>query len=129
MPGPPTQLRRGGRLKDKSPGAWGEDLALRYLIQNGYTLIERNYRIRRGEIDLIMRKDEALVFVEVKLRRGTGYGDPLEAVTPRKQDTLRFVAEHYIYAREPHFDTLRFDVIGILADRPDVRVHHVEDAF
>ena len=70
-----------------------------------------------------------LVFVEVKLRRGTGFGDPLEAVTPRKQNTLRSVAEHYLYARKPRFDTLRFDVIGILADRPDVRVNHVEDAF
>jgi putative endonuclease len=116
-------------LKDKPPGAWGEDLALRYLIQNGYTPVERNYRTRRGEIDLIVRKDETLVFVEVKLRRSIGFGDPLEAVTPRKQETLRAAAEHYLYAREPHFDTLRFDVIGILADRPEVRIHHVEDAF
>jgi putative endonuclease len=76
-----------------------------------------------------VRKDEALVFVEVKLRRGTGFGDPLEAVTPRKQHTLRSAAEHYLYTRKPHFDTLLFDVIGILADRPEVRVHHIEDAF
>jgi putative endonuclease len=102
---------------------------LRYLIQNGYTLVERNYRTRRGEIDLIVRKDDTLVFVEVKLRRGTGFGDSLEAVTPRKQHTLRSVAEHYLYARRAHYDTLRFDVIGILADRPKARLLHVEDAF
>jgi Holliday junction resolvase-like predicted endonuclease len=60
--------------------------------------------------------------VEVKRRRGTGYGDPLEAVTPHKRDTLRSVAEHYLYTRKPEFDTLRFDVIGILADQPEVRV-------
>jgi putative endonuclease len=102
---------------------------LGYLIQNGYTLLERNYRSRRGEIDLIVRKDDTLVFVEVKLRRQTGYGDPLEAVTHQKQRTIRSVAEHYLYTREPPFDTLRFDVIGILADRPEVRVHHIEDAF
>ena len=65
----------------------------------------------------------------MKLRRTTGFGDPLEAVTPRKQNTLRSVAEHYLYAREPHFETLRFDVIGILADKPEVRLHHIEDAF
>ena len=129
MPGPPSQLRRGGRLKDKSPGAWGEDLALRYLLQRGYELVERNYRSRRGEIDLIVRQNDTIVFVEVKLRRGIGFGDPLEAVTPHKQNTLRSVAEHYLYTRKPPFDTLRFDVIGILADRPEVRVHHVEDAF
>jgi putative endonuclease len=82
LPGPPSKLRRDRRLKDKSPGAWGEDLALRYLIQHGYTLLDRNYRTRRGEIDLIVRKDDILVFVEVKLRRQTAFGDPLEAVTP-----------------------------------------------
>jgi putative endonuclease len=76
-----------------------------------------------------MRQNDAIVFVEVKLRRGTGFGNPLEAVTPHKQYTLRSVAEHYLYARKPCFETLRFDVIGILADRPEVRVHHVEDAF
>ena len=67
--------------------------------------------------------------MEVKLRRSTGFGYPLEAITPRKQNTIRSVAEHYLYTRKPTFDTLRFDVIGILADRPEVRVHHVEDAF
>jgi putative endonuclease len=72
---------------------------------------------------------KTLVFVEVKLRRQTAFGDPLEAVTPRKQNTIRSVAEHYLYTRKPEFDTLRFDVIGILVDRPEVRVHHIEDAF
>jgi putative endonuclease len=77
----------------------------------------------------LYRRTKTLVFVEVKLRRGSGFGDPLEAVTSRKQNTLRSVAEHYFYTREPHFDTLRFDVIGILAERPEVRLHHIEDAF
>src|SRR5918999_581648 len=63
LPGASSKLRRSRRLKDKSPGAWGEDLALRYLIQHGYSLVERNYRTRRGEIDLIVRKDDTLVLV------------------------------------------------------------------
>jgi putative endonuclease len=74
-------------------------------------------------------RTKTLVFVEVKLRRGTGFGGPLEAVTPRKQHTLRSVAEHYLYTRSAHYDTLRFDVIGILTDRPKARLLHVEDAF
>lgn len=110
-------------------GAWGEDLALRYLIKHGYRLVERNYRTRRGEIDLILRNEGTLVFVEVKLRRGTGFGDPLEAVTPRKQATLRYLAERYLADREPDFDTVRFDVVGILASREGLRINHVEDAF
>lgn len=122
----PTQ---GWSLKGRSAGAWGEDLALRYLIKHGYRLVERNYRTRRGEIDLILRKEGTLVFVEVKLRRGTGFGDPLEAVTPRKQATLRYLAERYLAVRDPDFDTVRFDVVGILASREGLRIEHVEDAF
>ena len=72
---------------------------------------------------------KTLVFVEVKLRRQIKYGDPLEAVTHRKQNTIRSVAEHYLYTRNPSFDTLRFDVIGILVDRPEVRLRHIKDAF
>ena len=98
-------------------------------MRRGYRLVERNYRTRRGEIDLIVRQDDTLVFVEVKLRRGTGFGDPLEAVTPRKQATLRYLAERYLADREPDFDTVRFDVVGILASHNKPRIQHVEDAF
>ncbi len=129
MPGTPFELRRGRRLRGKAPGAWGEDLALRYLARRGYRLVERNYRTRNGEIDLIVRKGDTLVFVEVKLRRTTGFGDPLEAVTPRKQATIRSLAERYLSDREPHFDTVRFDVVGILAARDGLRIDHVADAF
>ena len=129
MPRPSPELRRGGRLTHKSSGAWGEDLALRYLTGQGYTLVERNYRKRRGEIDLIVRHEETLVFVEVKLRRSTGFGDPLEAVTARKQATIRSLAEQYLADNQPDFDTLRFDVVGILATHTGTRINHVEDAF
>ena len=129
MQGPPSQLRRGRRLTKQSSGAWGEDLALRYLTRRGYILVERNYRTRYGEIDLILRKDDTLVFVEVKLRRTTGFGDPLEAVTSRKQRTIRSLAVQYLSDRSPNFDTLRFDVIGILAHGNKVRIRHVKNAF
>ena len=129
MPGPPPELRRGGPLSERSPGAWGEELALRYLERRGYELVERNYRTRYGEIDLILREEDTLVFVEVKLRRGTGFGNPLEAVTLAKQTTIRSLAEQYLSERDPTFDALRFDVIGILADRHRPTVRHVRDAF
>ena len=125
----PPQLRRGGGLTRQSSGAWGEDIALRYLTRRGYRLVERNYRTRRGEIDLIVRDEEVLVFVEVKLRRTTAFGDPLEAVTARKQATIRSLARQYLADRAPTFDSLRFDVIGILARRDGLRVDHIENAF
>ena len=129
MPRPPPELRRGRRLTNRTAGAWGEDLALRYLIRRGYRLLARNYRKRRGEIDLIVRDDDTLVFVEVKLRRSTGFGGPLEAVTARKQATIRSLAEQYLAENQPDFETLRFDVIGILATRSGTHIDHIEDAF
>jgi putative endonuclease len=129
VPRPPPELRRSRRLTSQSSGAWGEDLALRYLTRRGYRLVERNYRKRRGEIDLIVRNEDSLVFVEVKLRRSTGFGDPLEAVTARKQAIIRSLAEQYIADNQPYFDILRFDVVGILATQAGTRIEHIEDAF
>jgi putative endonuclease len=129
VPGPPPELRRGRELNNRLSGAWGEDLALRYLSRRGYELVERNYRTRYGELDLILRHEDTIVFVEVKMRRGVGFGDPLEAVTPRKQAAIRALAERYLAEKEPHFDTLRFDVVGILVGEGAPAVLHVEDAF
>jgi putative endonuclease len=130
VPRPPPDLRRGRQLSNQPSGAWGEELALRYLTRRGYILIERNYRTRYGELDLILRHKDTLVFAEVKMRRGLGFGHPLEAVTPRKQASIRSVARQYLLDRQPSFfDTLRFDVVGILVGEGAPRVVHIEDAF
>lgn len=84
MPGPPPELRRGRKLNNRSTGERGEKIARRFLEDRGYSIVEQNYRTRHGELDIIARKDGTLVIVEVKLRRTTGFGDPLEAVTPAK---------------------------------------------
>ena len=127
---PDLNRRRNSRQK----GDRGEALTLSYLSKKGYETLERNHRTRHGEIDLVVRNEAALVFVEVKLRRGTGFGDPLEAVTPKKQARIRFTAEQYLSERGEdfvaRFDELRFDVVGILiseSGRPEIQ--HVEDAF
>jgi putative endonuclease len=129
VPGTPPELRRGRGLSNRRSGAWGEELALRYLTKRGYELVERNYRTRYGELDLILRHEDTLVFVEVKLRRGLGFGDPLEAVTPRKQAAIRALAERYLSDRKPDFEAIRFDVVGILVGDGTRRIVHVEDAF
>jgi putative endonuclease len=129
VPRPPSQLRRGRFLSRRTVGTWGEDLALRYLTEQGYELVERNYRTRFGELDLVVRHQSTLVFVEVKLRRGTGYGNPLDAVTPRKQRAIRALAERYLADRAPDFDAVRFDVVGILLEGDTPRISHVRDAF
>lgn len=116
-------------LSKKRAGDHGEDIALQYLSRRGYELVERNYRTRYGEIDLILRQNATLVFVEVKLRRGAGFGDPIEAVTPRKQESIRRLAEQYIAEVQPSFDEARFDVVGVLAGGKTSRIQHIKDAF
>ena len=129
MPGTSPELRRGRGLNNRPSGVLGERLARRFLEDRGYTIVEKNYRTRHGELDLIASKDGTLVVVEVKLRRGTGFGEPLEAITPRKQQTIREITEEYLLDKSPDFHTLRFDAIGILVRGDRARITHVQDAF
>lgn len=92
-------------------GKAGEDAACRYLRRRFYRILERNYRALHGEIDIIARRGEYLVFVEVKTRFSDAYGDGLEAVTPQKQHFLRRTAS--VYLQHLHEDYIpRFDVIS-----------------
>lgn len=120
-------------MSSRETGVLGEDLALGYLVGKGYEVVERNYRTRLGEIDLILRGENVLVFVEVKTRRGRGFGDPLEAVTPGKRSRVRRMAEVYLAKQGPgfveEFEEIRFDAVGVLVGRGANEISHVEDAF
>ena len=111
-------------------GAHGERIAAAYLVDAGLRLLDRNWRCRQGELDLVAREGDALVFCEVKTRRGTGYGHPVEAVTPRKQARLRVLAQRWLAAHDEHAPDLRFDVVGVLrrAGGPAL-VTHLRGAF
>ena len=111
-------------------GSLGENIAVTYLTDAGLRVLDRNWRCREGEIDLVARDGDALVFCEVKTRRGTGYGHPLEAVTRAKQIRLRTLAQRWLAAHAEHAPDLRFDVVGVLlrGDEPAV-VTHLPGAF
>lgn len=104
-----------------------ETAAADYLLKKGYAILERNYRNPCGELDIIARKDDYLVYVEVRYRGSDKYGDPLETVNGRKQKQICRVAGWH-YARYGARENLpcRFDVIGIYADGS---IRHIEDAF
>ncbi len=109
-------------------GQNAEQLALDHLQQQGLTLLERNYRCRGGEIDLIMQEAKSLVFVEVRYRVNDAFGSALESVNRPKQQRLRLAANHYLSthpaaARQP----ARFDVVGISGKR--CRIDWVRNAF
>lgn len=94
-------------------GKSGEDLACRELQRRGYAILDRRYRTRAGEIDIIARLGDVLVFVEVKTRIGEEYGTPLEAVTALKRSRLVAMARDYL-GRKRLFDCpCRFDVVAI----------------
>lgn len=111
-------------------GRLGEDLAAAHLASQGYTILSRNYRRAFGEIDIIARDGAALVFIEVKTRRGESYGCPAQSVTPAKQLQICRVAKDYL-ARHRLFDSLiRFDVVSIiLAKGGTARIEVITNAF
>lgn len=96
-----------------------------YLQANGLCLVQRNYRIRSGEIDLIMRDDQVLVFVEVRYRKTQRYGGALQSIDPRKQARIIRTAQHYLQYRAPNAP-VRFDVIAVEGDNS---INWVKNAF
>lgn len=111
----------------RQPGAAGESLACRHLEASGYVILERNFRCRSGEVDVVARHGNATVFVEVKERRGTSHGEGHEAVTFGKRQRIVRAARLYAAARGLSEAAIRFDVISILQDA-DGRRHLRHDA-
>jgi putative endonuclease len=105
------QVDAGGT---RSLGQYGERLAARYLGDRGMQVLERNWRCEHGEIDLIALDGDCLVVCEVKTRRSTAFGEPVEAVTWRKAARLRRLASAWLAAHDVRPDGVRIDVIGIL---------------
>ncbi len=97
----------------KKLGALGEATAVSFLQNEGYQIVERNYRIRLGEIDIIAEQGGDLVFIEVKTRTHNIYGSPFESVTLQKQKQLSKIALEYMTKRDCHGRSARFDVVAI----------------
>jgi putative endonuclease len=110
-------------------GAAGEELAALYLEHEGMDILETNFRFGRGEIDLIAREGDTLVFCEVKYRRTDEFGPPEYAVTPHKQRQLRRLAEGYLALRRITDQECRFDVVAIRRENGLPRLHHLRNAF
>jgi putative endonuclease len=111
-------------------GAWGEEQAVAYLRRQGMKILEQNFTTPVGEIDIIARDKKELVFVEVKTRRSTAFGSPLEAVGSRKQRQISRTAHWYLQNHPGGRYQPRFDVIAILCQSgEDVQITHIRDAF
>jgi len=110
-------------------GQKGESLAARHLKKNGYKILEQNYRTKMGEIDIIAKDKETIVFVEVKARRSHHFGNPKWAVTPKKQRKISMVALYYLKATNQNNLKARFDVVAIRSKHDNPEIEIVKNAF
>jgi len=101
-------------LFKQEEGRIGEDLACEYLKKHGFKIIERNFRIRGGEIDIVALDGNTLVFIEVKTRKSTEFGTPFEAITPWKIKSLIKTAQYYKIKHPRLPEALRIDAVGII---------------
>ena len=118
--------------REKLLGAFGEAAAAEFLRKKRYELLGMNYRCRLGELDIIARQKETLIFVEVKLRREGGFASAAEAVTPAKQRRLEIAAENWLAENGLEDVPCRFDVIEVYLEKNGskiTRINHLEEAF
>jgi putative endonuclease len=112
-------------MKRRDVGILGENLARDFLGKNGYHILETNYRCPAGEIDIIARHEDTLVFVEVRTKRSRQFGSPEESITPVKMQKLRTLAAHYCQTHHNLPPLWRIDVIAIQLDQ-NKRVSRIE---
>ena len=109
-------------------GKKGEQLAIDFLIKNEYKILEKNYRYLKAEVDIIAQKESTLVVVEVKTRSTDYFGDPQDAVNPKKIKHLVSAIDYYIIDKDLDVE-VRFDIIAIIHQNNKTRIEHLEDAF
>jgi putative endonuclease len=117
------------RREKKDLGKKGEEVALRFLKKKGYRIIETNYVCKLGEMDLIAKEKETLVFVEVKTRTSTMFGPPQLAVTQFKQRQLSKVALNFLKEKKLEDVKARFDVVAILIGQKGAEIELIRNAF
>ena len=126
----PKQKQTSSRsaLPTKAKGDLGEQIAVDHLRAQGYRILRRNYRCRRGEIDIVAAEGDVLCFVEVRSVASRTFGDPLETVNTRKQARILHAARHYLATGGVSEREIRFDVIGIVHE-PSLEIRLVRSAF
>lgn len=111
-------------------GKSGERIALRYLEDKKYKILARNFRLFRGEIDIIALDRKILVFVEVKTRKSTDFGLPEESVTSSKQEQIKKIAQGFLTKNNINETECRFDVVSLIFDEgKGFSIRHIQNAF
>ncbi|GAA2544660.1 YraN family protein [Winogradskya consettensis] len=130
--GPASKVRQGRPMTNerRAVGDYGERLAERHLCDQGLVVLARNWRCNEGEVDLILRDGDDVVFCEVKTRRGPAFGSPAEAIGPAKIHRLRHLAARWLQETPVHPREVRFDVVSVLPQpKGPARIDHLRAAF
>lgn len=116
---------------NKNIGDYGEDIGITLLKEKGYYILDRNFRNKYGEIDVICKFKDMIIFVEIKSRYNSSFGKPSEAVTYSKQKKIINICKYYIYKNKLFNYNCRFDVIEIYFNTKNdlSNIIHIEDAF
>lgn len=124
-------IREKGWIKMDSHGIGpkGEEVAARFLTHQGYSIVGRNIYFRFAEIDIVAKKGDVIIFVEVKTRKSMQYGLPREAVTKRKQEHIKAAAQAYLANMESWSGLCRFDVIEVWYGQGRWHIEHIQNAF
>lgn len=117
------------KLYKKELGNLGENIACEYIEKRGYKIIERNFRCYNGEIDIIAKDKDELVFIEVKTRTGDKYGQPIEAVDINKTKHIYRSAEYYVYKNNIKDIPIRLDIIEILIIKNKIKIRYIKKAI
>lgn len=114
--------------KHNELGKKGEQLAVDFLFENGYTIVERNYRFDRAEVDIIAKKEQVLAIIEVKTRATDAFGNPQDFVKPKQIKNLVKAVNEYVLENELDVE-VRFDIIAILKNKGSFNIEHIPNAF
>lgn len=109
-------------------GRKGEELAIEYLEKKGYLIVEKNYRYKKAEVDIIARKEAVLVVIEVKTRSSNYFGNPQDFVNPKKIKLLVMAIDNYVIEKDLDVE-IRFDIIAVLNNKESYTIQHIKDAF
>ncbi len=109
----------------RKKGETAEKQAVSFLIENGYEILDRNFSSKFGEIDIVAKKNNTLVFIEVRSRSSNFYGSPEESINLRKVKKIIKTAQFYLLTKKTDYEEIRFDIISILHNN----ISHIKNAF
>lgn len=114
--------------KRKRTGRRGEEIAAAYFARRGYSILQRNWRCSAGELDIVMEKEDTLIFVEVRTRHGRRFGTAEESVTPAKQARLIELAQTYLQQEQAPHSSWRIDVAAVQLGSGSPQINHIKNA-